>query len=165
MNVFYLDTDPIQCARYHYDTHVVKMILESAQLLSTAHHLCGDGGPYKLTHKNHPSAIWTRESNAHYTWLYALMISLGHEYTHRFGKIHKTINDHAEFLRSVPKDVGANGWKQPPQAMPEHCRSPDSVTAYRNYYATEKINLLRYTNRGTPQWILNKLGTTNSTSI
>lgn len=163
MNIFYLDHDPTLCAQYHYDTHVIKMILESAQLLSTAHHLCGNGGPYKLTHQNHPSAVWVRESVAHYAWLYALMLSLGKEYTHRFGKIHKTINDHAETLWLTPKSIPMVGWKEPPLAMPDHCRVGSAIDSYRLYYTTEKLNLMKYTNRETPQWILKKLGTTIST--
>lgn len=163
MNVFFLDRDPHKCAVAHYDTHVVKMILESAQLLSTAHHLCGDGGPYKVTHQNHPSAIWARSTVNHYSWLFCLMVRLGHEYTHRFGKVHKTIRDHQEFLIQTPRDIKALGWQDPPQAMPEHCQNPDAVTAYRNYYTTEKLGLMKYTNRETPLWLINKIDTTIST--
>lgn len=163
MNVFYLDPSPVLCAQYHYDKHVVKMILESAQLLSTAHHLCGKGGPYKVTHQNHPSAIWARSSLNHYSWLYCLMMALGREYNYRYGKVHKTIADHADTLWESPSDIKAQGWQDPPQAMPEHCQRDDTVDAYRNYYTTEKLGLLSYTNRETPQWILNKLATTVST--
>lgn len=162
MNIFFLDRNQTKCAEYHYDTHVVKMILESAQLLSTAHHLAGNGGPYKKTHDNHPSAVWVRDSVSHYVWLYNLMIELGKEYTHRFGKTHKTIADHAQTLSYFPRYIKADGWRDPPQAMPEHCQHEDTVLAYRNYYTTEKLNLMRYSNRETPQWILNKLDTTVS---
>jgi hypothetical protein len=162
MNVFFLDRDPEKCAIAHYDTHVVKMILESAQLLSTAHHLCGSGGPYKVTHQNHPSAVWARATVNHYSWLYCLMIRLGNEYTHRFGKEHKTIRDHRDTLFETPSAIKALGWQDPPQAMPEHCQNEDAVTAYRNYYTTEKLNLMKYTNRETPLWLANKIGTTVS---
>jgi len=53
MNIFYLSRDPVLCAEMHCDKHVVKMILETAQLLSTAHHMLGSNAPYKVTHKNH----------------------------------------------------------------------------------------------------------------
>ena len=80
MNIFYLSEDPNQAAKYMYNKHVVKMILESAQLLCTAH-IISDGEsadvPYKATHKNHPSAIWARESVSNYIWLYDHMIALG----------------------------------------------------------------------------------------
>ena len=55
MNIFYLSHDPEEAAQYQYNKHVVKMILESAQLLCTAHRELGnDDVPYKSTHKNHP---------------------------------------------------------------------------------------------------------------
>ena len=87
MNIFYLDKDPKKCAEMHCDKHVVKMILEYAQLLSTAHRVL-DGnewadhvGLYKATHKNHPSAIWARESAGNYFWLNKLFQELCKEYT------------------------------------------------------------------------------------
>lgn len=153
MNIFFLDRNQTKCAEYHYDTHVVKMILESAQLLSTAHHLAGDGGPYKKTHDNHPSAVWVRSSVHHYFWLYNLMIELGKEYTHRFGKVHKTIADHEQTLSYFPRYIKAGEWQDPPQAMPDYCRKDDPVEAYRQYYLTEKIDLMKYTNRDAPSWI------------
>lgn len=69
MNIFILDTNPKIAAQYHVDKHVVKMILETAQLLCSAHWLNGSEAPYKLTHKNHPCAIWTRECVENYNWL------------------------------------------------------------------------------------------------
>ena len=83
MNIFYLDEDPKLAAIYQYNKHVVKMILESAQMLCTAHHvIMGDDAdvPYKTTHKNHPSTIWARQSGQNYAWLYHHMIALGEEY-------------------------------------------------------------------------------------
>jgi len=62
MNIFFLDFDTEKCAKYHCDKHVVKMILETAQLLCGTHWVIGSEAPYKLSHKNHPCAIWTRES-------------------------------------------------------------------------------------------------------
>ena len=154
MNIFYLHPDPQKCAESHYDKHVVKMILESAQLLSTAHHLLGEAGPYKLTHQNHPSAIWVRQSKTHYSFLYALMQELGKEYTYRFGKVHKTILDHSRFLSNIPVNLKAQIWTDPPQAMPDHCKSENAVDAYRKYYTTEKLYLMKYTNREPPSWIV-----------
>lgn len=91
MNIFYLHSDAKECAVMHCDKHVVKMILETAQLLSTAHRLLdGNDDPilYKATHKNHPSAIWTRKSQKNYLWLTSLLQNLCQEYTYRYGKIH-----------------------------------------------------------------------------
>ena len=79
MNIFYLNSDPERAAQLQYNKHVVKMILESAQLLCSAHIMLDSeiDVPYKLTHKNHPSAIWTRQSRSNYAWLYFHMMALG----------------------------------------------------------------------------------------
>ena len=96
MNIFYLDKNPKIAAQMQCDKHVVKMILESAQMLCTAHRvLDGDDyankmGLYKLAHKNHPSTIWVRSSYKIIEWLYDHMIALMNEYTYRYGKKHAT---------------------------------------------------------------------------
>ena len=98
MNIFYLHENPKICAKYHNDSHCVKMILEYAQLMCTAHRELDviskgslmDTTLYKATHKNHPSAVWVRESKANYEFLHKLFSALCNEYTHRYGKIHKT---------------------------------------------------------------------------
>ena len=111
MNIFYLSSCPVDAASFHCDKHVVKMILEYAQLLSTAHHvLDGDDAPegiYKCTHKNHPSAVWARETNNNYRWLYDLFLELGKEYTYRYGKEHLTIKK-----LKRPLDMAPFGIKQ-----------------------------------------------------
>lgn len=85
MQVFVLDKDPVLAARYHCDKHVVKMIVETCQLLCTAHHLHGsEQPPYRKTHVNHPCAIWARESRANYDWLIQLGFALSDEYTLRY---------------------------------------------------------------------------------
>jgi len=154
MNIFFLDTDPRIAAQYHCDKHVVKMILESAQLLSTTHWVLDSEGPYKKTHENHPSAIWVRESLTHYSWLWLLMSALGTEYTYRYKKEHKTIIEHQRRLMIPPIKLKVVGWlRDPPQAMPDHCKGNDTVEAYRKYYITEKADLLKYTHREEPNWI------------
>ena len=110
MNIFYLDRDPVIAAQMMCDKHVVKMILESAQMLSTAHRvLDGDEyadrrGLYKLAHKNHPSTIWVRSSLENYTWLYDHMVALMEEYTYRYGKHHATERLLAPLFKS-PKNM------------------------------------------------------------
>lgn len=124
MNIFFLDNCTKTCAEQHVDKHVVKMILEYAQLLSTAHRIL-DGVEYldktangrnikrwklddpklesilfKASHINHPSAKWARESKANYRWLASLLNCLCSEYTHRYGKIHSVERSGlAEILR------------------------------------------------------------------
>ena len=139
MNIFYLSHDPDEAARVQYNKHVVKMILESAQLLCTAHHELGNHDvPYKATHKNHPSAIWARSNDLAYLWLYEHMIALGREYTRRYGKKHLTIEKCYNTLMDLPPGIPSQEWQQPPQCMPDEYKSECSVDAYWNYYEAEK---------------------------
>ena len=142
MNIFYLSNCPKQAAKYQYNKHVVKMILESAQLLCTAHHeLQSDVDvPYKPTHKNHPSAIWARRSSAHYKWLYEHMLALGAEYKKRYNKDHLTILKCRDILNIVPGDLINNDFEQPPQCMPDEYKASDAVDGYWNYYIQAKAN-------------------------
>ena len=141
MNIFYLDKDPAKAASYFYDKHKVKMILESAQMLCTAHHHYGNGDnvPYKKAHYNHPSTIWCRQNAIQYMWLYDHMIALGEEYTKRYKKTHLTITKCKEVLKQLPHTIPDSIFTEPPQCMPDHHKVPDcSVTAYWNYYEQDK---------------------------
>lgn len=161
MNIFYLSHNPVECAKWHYDKHVVKMILEYSQLLSTAHHLL-DGEPsikcYKPTHKNHPSAVWVREAGQNYCWLHDLLEELCKEYTYRYGKVHKTDSSEIVFnLAMLPKNIKTitgSGVTKMPQCMPDAYKCDDSIEAYRNYYRDGKAHLMAYKNREAPTWIL-----------
>ena len=136
MNLFYLDHDPVEAARLQCDRHVVKMILETAQMLSTAHlELDGIKVAYKSTHKNHPSTVWVRSSTEAYEWAFMHMMALGAEYTRRYGKMHKTIREHAEMLSLVPINMDPNAvFTEPPQCMYDECKRDDTVLAYLTYY-------------------------------
>ena len=151
MNIFYLHEDTYQCAIAHCDKHVVKMILETAQLLCSAHWMTGGEAPYKLTHKNHPCAVWAREALGHYRWLADLGVELCNEYTHRYGKVHKTtgiIMDLALNDPGIPE-----GWlRDPPQCMPDHCKHENTVEAYRNYYKLEKAEIAKWKHSDAPDW-------------
>ena len=146
MNIFYLDSDPVKAAQVQYNKHVVKMILESAQMLCTAHHhytelLSQDDSyiTYKKAHYNHPSTIWCRENSEQYLWLYNHMIALGNEYTKRYNKIHLTITKCADILQATPAGIPLGTFEEPPQCMPEQYKVAGcSVTAYWNYYEQEK---------------------------
>ena len=145
MNIFYLDKCPEKAARLQYNKHVVKMILESAQMLCTAHHVLDnkvrllDDIPYKITHVNHPSTIWCRQSIPNYMWLYNHMIALGKEYTKRYGKNHLTITKCKEPLSVSPEGIDTYvSFTQPPQCMPDEYKDECSVKAYWNYYIGEK---------------------------
>ena len=155
MNIFYLDKRPDDAAEMHCDKHCVKMILEYAQMLSTAHRELDGNVPdilYKSTHKNHPSTIWTRSSKQHYDWLFRLFRMLSAEYTLRYGKIHKTWEKLRKILETAPKNIVENGWSDPPQCMPDHCKKPDTIDAYRNYYLTEKASFSTWNYSKQPTW-------------
>ena len=164
MNIFYLDHDVTLCAQYHVDRHCVKMILEYAQLLSTAHRTLDAELPpeldsllYKATHANHPSAVWTRQSVENYTWLADLLDALCLEYTHRYGRVHKVESSGLlTTLHSlVPRHIGTAGWSEPTPAMPEECQVvADSIASYRRYYATAKQHLWAWKGRAEPTWLL-----------
>lgn len=149
MNVFYLDHDPIVAAQLQNDKHVVKMVLESAQLLSTAHHIHSSEHKhrvYSMTHVNHPSAIWARSNAACYDWLARHMSALADEYRYRYGREHECMRL-MPYLWCNPCPVGA--LTQPPQCMPDACKvQGDSVAAYRNYYRLHKRT---YTLNGRPR--------------
>lgn len=139
MNIFFLDRDVVTCAKYHCDKHVVKMIVETAQLLSTAVRLNGfdNDDVYKITHKNHPSAVWVRSSSTHYIWTLDLLRELLTEYTIRYGKIHKTTSVYQTLINIGP--IGrCIDWIDPPQCMPDDCKSSDTVESYRAYYKAHK---------------------------
>lgn len=167
MNIFALSDCPQESAQSLFDCHVVKMIVETAQLLASAQHVLELGfhlNPLcpKLTHKNHPCAIWTRESIGNYDWLIQHLICLLHEYTFRYNKIH-AMNKLPElmFISFDLRNKFPNQFKRTPfaQAMPEKYKSDNAIEAYRSYYATEKIKrsdgaiMMKYTNRKPPEWL------------
>jgi hypothetical protein len=139
MNIFYLDHDQEKAARMHCDIHVNKMIIETAQLLSSAHHIANSDVKekvYKLTHKNHTSAVWTRASKDNYIWLLGLLKALISEFHVRNGKNHKT-EERLEFLEKIPA-LPDMPFTQPTQSMPDIYRCDDSIIAYRNFYREYK---------------------------
>ena len=159
MNIFYLDSLPKIAAQLHCDKHVIKMIVESCQLLATAHHEHGNGQcvTYKSTHKNHPSAIWTRGSAYQYNYVLTLAIELCREYTQRYGKKHKCNQYLLGELAKPPLAIAGNlSWINPPQCMPDEYKHPDTVRAYRQYYQSKDPSWARTYYRGTrqqPSWI------------
>ena len=190
MNIFYLDKDPKTCAEYHVDKHCVKMILESAQLLSTAHRIL-DGFEAKLydpsknkevkrhwlsderetllynaTHINHPSAVWCRQTNMNYYWLWQLMRELCTEYTYRYGKVHKCESSGLlARLQFWPKNIPDGVFTDPTPAMPDQYKIPgDGIQSYRNYYNGEKQRMFSWKQRPVPEFI-NKLTGDNYAAV
>jgi hypothetical protein len=178
MNIFYIHTDPKLCAEWAVDSHCVKMILEAAQLLSTAHRVLDgteytdktasgrnvkrwrlpdqrDGILYSATHINHPSAVWVRQSNDNYNWLWRYLEEHCVEYTYRYGKVHKVESSGLhESLISAPHNIPNAPFIQPPSCMDtKYIISENAVTNYRNYYKVGKAHLHKWKNREAPEWI------------
>ena len=179
MNIFYLHEDPIQNAKWHIDKHIVKMPIEYAQLMSTAHRLL-DGEMYlgktaigrnikrwrlhderedilyKASHINHPSAIWVRESIENYFQMYKLYMAVLSEFTNRYGKIHGSSKPSIALIRP-PSNIPMVKGTQLPQCMPEICKVKNNpILAYRNYYIVEKNSFASWKNREIPEWFQTK---------
>lgn len=185
MNIFYLDKNPQKCAEMHVDKHCVKMILEYAQLLSTAHRVLDgvltDGLSqsgrkrklyvlndsrneilYSATHVNHPSAVWCRQSDSNYMWLAELLEECCKEYSYRYGKIHKVESSGLmQSLKNIfPKNIPNKPFTEPTPAMPDECKVPgNSLMSYHNYYNMNKSHLWSWkgkiNSRPVPKWLIN----------
>lgn len=144
MNVFFTNECPIQAANEHVRVHQVKMIVEYAQLLSSAHHeLDGTNaieGIYKKTHVNHPSAVWVRKSSQHYAWVWRCAMRLCEVYTARTSKVHKT-QAILEALCVSPNNLPDNGFTKPPVAAPDEFKAiavfGDVCKAYQQYLCSK----------------------------
>ena len=186
MNIFYLDPNPKACAEMHCDKHCVKMIIEYAQLMSTAHRIL-DGQEYmgltvngrkirrwrmndeklenglmKASHINHPSNIWLRQSGENYDWLLKMWLHLLSEYTHRYGKQH-ACEKYIDFLYYKPKNIPNGKFTEPTPAMPDDCKiANDSLSSYHKYYIDKKISFAKWTKREVPLWFKNGININNA---
>ncbi len=152
MNIFVLDYDTKVCAQMHCDKHCVKMILETAQLLCGVHHMTGGEAPYGLSHKNHPCSIWARECIENYVWLCDLGIELCKEYTHRYGKRHKSQEIIEWCMVNHPNIEEKGDLTEFRLAMPDECKIGDAVESYREYYNVFKKGFAKWKNRDVPYW-------------
>ena len=129
------------------------MILETAQLLCGVHHMTDAVYvPYKLSHKNHPCSIWARESLTNYLYLGELGLELSREYTHRYGKKHKSQEVIEWCLMNKPQ-IQDNGFTTPPKAMPDEYKTEDVIESYRKYYLGAKKTFLTWKERQVPEWV------------
>ena len=180
MNIFYLDKDPVKAAQMQCDKHVVKMIVESAQMLSTAHRLL-DGTQelrpsksgkrmskywrlpderentfYSAVHMHHPCTVWTMLSNNNYTWHWVHFDALCKEYTHRYGKVHKTDENLRLALQQLPRNIPVGYLRPLPLAMgaaPDCINYSDPVGSYRKFYQTKQARFkMAWTKREIPDW-------------
>lgn len=152
----FLDANIKLCAQAHYDLHVNKLILESAQLLSSVHHFVGTDSCelYKPTHMNHPCAVWARQSINHYLYLLDLMDALNEEarfrYSHR--KIHLSLVKAQSWPFPRLPDIA---FVPPPKCVHEDFKGiADTVEAYRAYYKRDKKDIATWTLRRPPDWFI-----------
>lgn len=185
MNIFVLDSSPSMAAKYMCDKHIVKMILESCQLMSTAHRVLDgvkkqvitpknrkyttyimedpkiDAFLYKSTMINHPCTIWTRESSVNYHWLAYHTVCLTSEYTARYNKIHSSEDLAYWLLKNKPKNINDKGLTPFALAMPEEYKCENTVLSYRNYYINEKSRFAKWKNGNIPNWYTEGLNIKN----
>ena len=151
MNIFYLDDDIQKCVEYHCDKHVVKMILESAQMLCT---VCSEHGievPYRPVHKKHPCTLWAGKSASNWRWLRDFALTLNEEYKYRYEK---TINHKsAEVIKTLYEpNLSDFGITPRPKCVTDPFRNLPVIEAYREYYKTEKASFCTWKKRPVPDW-------------
>ncbi|MBA8755322.1 MULTISPECIES: pyrimidine dimer DNA glycosylase/endonuclease V [Wolbachia] len=172
MNIFVLDENPVIAARMLCDKHIVKMPLETAQLLSNVFSTALKAPnpfvsitnqnievPYKLTHKNHPCSLWARQSKGNFFWLIKYGRELCKEYTWRYKRKHKSeevidwCDSNKNLLVFQSTDI-----KPFVQALPDQYKSSHSVKAYREYYLKEKMRFAKWEKgREVPDWLLRRI--------
>jgi hypothetical protein len=133
MNIFFLHKDPSRAAKAQCDKHVVKMVLETTQMLSTAARRQGHDVGYQSAYPKHPMTIWVGDTRDNFCWTLQHAIELSKEYTVRYSKLHasqKVIDNIHEYYPNISFD----NITEPPQCMPDEFKCDDYVRAYRNYY-------------------------------
>lgn len=156
MNIFVLSSNTKEAAIWHVDKHIVKMPLESAQMLCTSLHHHGFEAPYKPVHVKHPCTLWTQATRSNYLWLCDLGIELCKEFTYRYGKVHSSeaiINLCLENRHVIP-DGPLTDFAQ---AMPDECKRPNAIDAYREFYRKHKAHLATWKARSEPGWYREEL--------
>jgi len=171
MNIFHLHKDPEICASYHCDKHVVKMILETGQMLSTAYQRhCGiDEQLYKPAYPKHPMTIWVGDSLGNYMWSMDLLGHLLNQYRLRYhNRIHKTgriLNNLICLNENIKDKFDVKNFTDPPLCMPDEYKTTiridednatdefDYIQSYKNYYVGEKKRFAKYTSVDTPDFM------------
>lgn len=170
MQIFAVDSDPKAAARALGDKHVVKMCLETAQILCTVSWIHGQSAPYQPTHVSHPCVRWTSEFAHHWEWVHAHGLELGREYEFRFRRQHAS----AAVIKSLsrPESIRAPRIRiQVPSfttrsLLPRYQRIPDPVSAHRQSYVNEKAHIAIYARgREPPDWIADALAFRNRSVV
>ena len=176
MNLFVLDENPREAAAAHSDVHVRKMVIETAQMLSTAHRILDSPGKtwnsetnrfdwrlgnqtfdralYRVTHLRHPCNLWVRECSGNYLWAMVLFIALAEEFETRYGKPHATEVRVMPYLESLPRGIAMGSRTEFVTAMPDEYVVPDDpVESYRNYYRHGKTHVHGWKTGRVPAWL------------
>lgn len=173
MNIFYLHSSPAQAAQWFVNKHKVKMIVETAQMLSTAHRVhdgvvkgkervlpgeeSGQQHCYRVAHLHHPSTAWTVLNRSNYEWHFQLFSEMLAEYTRHYKRKHSSENLFS-FLSKAPANMPSGEFSPPPLAMPVHYKvSTDPVDCYRRFYAGDKWRFAKWKNDNMPPWFLDKM--------
>lgn len=156
MNIFILDADQFLSAQYHCDRHVNSQLKEAAQILSTVCRINGIDAGYKSTHVNHPCTVWAGTCRANFNWLKSFTFALNEEWKYRYS--HTENHKSYSTVITLPTPELSNHRITPfAQAMPEDCKHPNAIEAYRNYYLKYKQHLWKWKNRPVPWWILKEI--------
>jgi hypothetical protein len=151
MNIFVIEHDAVKSAISQCDKHIVKMVLESAQLLCSV--FPKGIAPYRISHFNHPCSKWVRYSSDNFNWLVTHAIALSDEYTYRYGKVHASL----KVIEWCRQNIGQaqftdTGFTTQPLCMPDQYKVNDVVQSYRNYYLNDKRPIAKWTKRNPPDW-------------
>jgi hypothetical protein len=181
MNIFVLDECACEAARLQCDKHVPKMVVESAQMLSTVHRMLDgtetripsksgkrmvkawimddpddDALLYKAVHMNHPCTVWSRVNRDNYQWHWLHFKALCDEFTYRYGKVHASETRLLNRLKKYPKNLPHGKRTSWPLAMgsnPECMFPNDPVKSYRMFYQTKQNRFnMNWTKRSVPNW-------------
>lgn len=171
MNIFILDTNPLTAAEHLCDKHVVKMSVETAQMMASALRRHGatdidmpltkSGKPYKGGYPNHPCTLWAGYCRCNYRWLAYHGLSLCSEYTYRYDKVH-SCQQAIKHMLSFSNYIPTRGYSRNTPfalAMPDEFKHKNAVKAYRNYYVGEKADIAKWNKgRSAPRWFTRMKG-------
>lgn len=157
VNIFYLHPSPLTAARWLHDKHLVKMVLESAQLLSTACQIIimeRDTKLYKPTHMYHPCTQWLLKSRYNAEWLYDHYIALCDQFMDKFRHNHKS-RDLCNAIEGHIPLFPNEDFTEPPLCMPDDCKidGQPAYQCYQLYYLRYKIRIGSYRRVKMPYWV------------
>lgn len=142
------------------DRRLIKMCLETAQLLSTAVRIIDEDTTlpvYKLTHKNHPVAVWVRQTSGNYIYTLNYFKAICDEYSYRFKKTHKSFSLYPIFVKFITSNeyIPLMDSSITPFANCTDYKTDEVHTAYKkcltNKWNNDKISP-RWTKRNVPSF-------------